>query len=57
MSRKDYIRIASVIRTVKNYPTTSKKETIQHLIDDMAHMLHNDNYNFDYQKWEDYINK
>ena len=55
MTKKDYIKIAKILRAYKLVDGTAKTMR-EMLISDFSYMLKADNQNFDKQRFIDYIN-
>ena len=55
MTRKDYIRIASIIRSNKLYTNSSTRKILKYdnLVEDFVIMLKKDNNNFDKERFID----
>jgi hypothetical protein len=56
MTKKDYIAIAKAFKEMKKNPDLDNT-TIDEVVDVIACVFTDDNPNFDYQKFTDYINK
>ena len=59
MTRKDYIKVAEILKEAKNNPNNWKlrnEDVIKNLVDEFSIMFKLDNHRFDKVKFVDYIN-
>tara|TARA_Y100001938_G_scaffold139025_1_gene205334 strand:+ start:1041 stop:1217 length:177 start_codon:yes stop_codon:yes gene_type:complete len=57
MTRKDYIKIADIIKGINNLPEHFSNEDVRdYIIEEMSTMFKLDNRRFDKVKFVDYIN-
>ena len=59
MTKKDYIKVAEILKEAKNNPDNWKlrnEDVIKNLVDEFSIMFKLDNHRFDIVKFVDYIN-